>query len=179
MTVGTSSSSSVSRGARVLNSVSSDENECESSSAESGSDEQTNHVKPEKCVPKNKRAELPVSEQPHKMIDTMDVATHTTSTTTTTTTTTVPVAPPTPVTTTTAPPISSDPFASISGLARGLSSLSGSLISDFARTQVPSKKSHIFWAEAFKIAGSENEESSLLLVPLTSQNKMLACGIDG
>jgi len=98
--------------------------------------------------------------------------------------TTTPVAPvittstvnPTPVIPTSVPSL--DPFGSVSGLARGLSSLSGSLISDFARAQIPSKKSHIFWAEAFKIAGNENEESSLLLVPLTSQNKMLSCGLD-
>jgi len=178
MTVGTSSSS-VSRGARVLNSVNSEENECELSSAESGNGEQSNNVKPEKkCSPKNKRTEHPINDQPHKMTDSIEIAAHTT--TTTTTTTTIPAAPPVTTTTTTAVPNRcSDPFGSVSGLARGLSSLSGSLISDFARTQVPSKKSHIFWAEAFKFAGNENEESSLLLVPLTSQNKMLACGIDG
>jgi len=181
MTIGTSSSSSVSRGARVLNSLSSDDNDCESS--ESGSDEQSNNAE-KNCIPKSKRTGKPVSPTETLINENKTNPIVPTITTTTTTTTTTPVAPvittstvnPTPVIPTSIPSL--DPFGSVSGLARGLSSLSGSLISDFARTQIPSKKSHIFWAEAFKIAGNENEESSLLLVPLTSQNKMLSCGLD-
>jgi len=179
LATGTSSSSSVSRGARVLNSVNSGisgtENECESSEHSSSSN--SNEPKSDKnCLHKNKHS-VPMDPNNYylKKETTDNIVPEVSPTLNTQQQATPQHTVPTPSISTS----SMDPFGSVSGLARGLSSLSGSFISDFARNQIPSKKSHVFWAEAFKIAGNENEEASLLLVPLTSQNRMLTCGLDG